>query len=369
MTPNIQTLTRLSMIVAMMLLTSCGKVDQQQEELLRPVRYQKVFFTGGDRVRKFSGVAQAGLESRLSFKVAGTVQTIAVQVGDRLKAGQLIAKLDPTDHQLQVQHAEASLQSAQAQMRNAETSYSRVRQLWENRSVSRNELDAARAAFESTSAQVRAFQKQLELARLQLSYCELKAPLAGAIATVDVEANENVLAGQTIVQLSSGTSLEVEVAVPEMLISQVREGQKVEVTFDALPDQKQSARITEVGVSPTGFATTFPVTVRLEQREPNARPGMAAEVAFNFSSKGQKERIVVPGAAVGEDRQGRFVFVVDFGEEEGQGIVRRKAVTIGEMTDEGIEILEGLVDGSLVVTAGVSKLVDGQKVKFLGEEE
>jgi RND family efflux transporter MFP subunit len=357
-----------AILLSALFFASCGKEKPQQEEILRPVRYQLVFATGGERERMFSGVAQAGVESRLSFKVGGTVKRVAVKVGDQVTAGDLIAELDDSDYRLQVQQAEASLASAEATERNAASNYDRVRQLWERRNASRNDLDATRAAQESAAAQVRALQKQLELARSQLSYARLTAPVNGAIARVDVEVNENVQIGQAIVQLSSGSELEVLVTVPEILISQIREGQKVDVVFDALPDKKFPARITEVGIAATSFATAFPVTARLDQSDPSMRPGMAAEVLFKFGSEGKIERIVVPSVAVGEDRQGRFVFVVDPG-EEGQGIVHRRAVTIGEMTDEGIEILEGLLDGSLVVTAGVSKLVDGQKVKFLGEEE
>ncbi|MFQ5627374.1 MAG: biotin/lipoyl-binding protein [bacterium] len=94
---------------------SCGEKKQEQQKTLRPVRYQQVYASGGNRVRTFSGSAQAGVESRLSFKVAGTVQRIAVQVGDRVRVGQLIAEIDPADFQLQVQKSEASLNQAKAQ--------------------------------------------------------------------------------------------------------------------------------------------------------------------------------------------------------------------------------------------------------------
>ncbi|MFQ5627375.1 MAG: efflux RND transporter periplasmic adaptor subunit, partial [bacterium] len=136
--------------------------------------------------------------------------------------------------------------------------------MYENRNASRNDLDAARAASGSADAQVAAAEKQLELARRQLSYTKLTAPVAGAIATVDIEPNENTQAGQTIAQLTAGSKLEVEVAMPEILISNVREGDPVVVTFDALPGITRNARITEVGVASMGIATAFPVTVLVD---------------------------------------------------------------------------------------------------------
>ena len=112
------------------------------------------------------------------------------------------------------------------------------------------------------------------------------------------------------------------------------------------------------------FATTFPVTVRLERTVEGLRPGMAAEVAFRFESTDRRERVIVPLVAVGEDRNGRFVFVVQRVDSI-TGVVLRRPVTVGELTtDEGFEILEGLVDGELVVTAGISRIADSMRVSL-----
>jgi len=347
---------------------SCAE-KEEAEPVLRPVRYQSVYSTGGGRTRSFSGVARAGIRSRLSFKVGGTIQKINVQVGDKVKPNQLIAELDPTDYRLQVQQAEASLESARAQERNARANYERISQLYERRNASRNDLDAARAASESAVAQVRAAEKQLDLARSQLSYTRLTAPVSGGIAMVDVEVNENVQPGQTIVELTSSSEIEVRVAVPGILIARIREGDKVQVYFDAKPGKVFPATVTEVGVAATEFATTFPVTVKLDVSDPDVRPGMAAEVNFKFGSEGQPARIIVPSVAIAEDDEGRFVFVVEETNESNVGVVKRKPVSIGDLTDEGIEVYDGLEEGEKLVTAGVSKLADGQKVKLLTARE
>lgn len=353
-----------TMIICLLaMILSCAE-EQIAPEILRPVRYQEIYATGGERMRTFSGVARAGLESRLSFKVPGTVDKIHVKVGNEVNVGQLIAVLDASDYQLQVQQANASLESAKAQERNARANYDRVRQLYENNNTSRNNLDAARASQESAQAQVSALEKQLALARLQVSYTRITAPVKGAIASVDVEENENVQSGQSIVQLSSGARMEVQVAIPEILIARIREGQQVSVSFDAIRDKTFNAAVTEVGISSTGFATTFPVTVRLEESAENIRPGMAAEAAFQFSTSGERERFLVPLSSVGEDRSGRFVFLLEPGDEPGEGRVLRNAVVLGELQGELVEILEGIIDGSRVVTAGVSQLADSQRVKF-----
>jgi RND family efflux transporter MFP subunit len=345
------------------LLPSCDREPPVQEPIVRPVRTQQVFLTGGPRLRTFAGIAQAGLESRLSFRVSGKVRLLNVKLGDQVKAGDLIAELDPMDYRLQVEETEASLERARADLRNAEAKYARVRALYENRNASQDDLDAARAGAESARAQVDSIRKRLELARAQLGYTRLRAATDGAIAQVAVEVDENVQAGQTVVLLTAGARPEVKVGMPEGLIARVEAGGKVIVTFDAIPAKTFSAVITEVGVV-TGLSSTYPVKVRLDQPDPDVRPGMAAEVTFRFGSEGDRERFLVPSIAVGEDLEGRYVFVVEPG-PQGFGTVRRRPVVVGELREEGIEVLEGLSEGDRVVIAGISKIAEGRKVRLL----
>jgi RND family efflux transporter MFP subunit len=282
-----------------------------------------------------------------------------------VRTGQLLAELDPYDYQLSVQQAEAALSQARAQARNANSTYDRARTLYENRSASKQDLDAARLAYESANAAVIASEKQLEQANLHLSYTKIFAAQNGAIAEVGVEANENVQAGFPILLMTSGSQLEVRVSIPEILISQIEEEKKVAVEFDAIRGRKLQGTVTEVGIKSTTMTTTFPVTIELDQANPDIRAGMAATVAFRFESKDDRVRFVLPSEAIGEDRDGRFVFLVkQLPEEEGYGTVHRKTVVVGELTTEGIEVFEGLDDEDLVVTAGISYIVDGQKVKL-----
>jgi RND family efflux transporter MFP subunit len=352
------------LLLTLSFLVSCQQ-EEQAEEIIRPVRYTQVFSTGGIRTRMFSGTAQSGMESKLSFKVPGTVRTIRVVMGDRVKAGQVIADLDPYDYELKVEQAEANLTQSISQARNADANYNRMRSLYENNNASIQDLDKARTASESSNAAVISAEKQLALARLQLSYTMLKAPLDGAIAEVNVEINENVNAGTPIVLLTSGSFIEVEISIPENLISRIEPNKKVSVRFDAIPDNEYPATVSEVGVSTTGMATTFPVTVRLDEATPDIRAGMVANVSFRFESRDDRILFLVPSQAVGEDREGRFVFVVEpKPDEQGYGTAKRKSVKVGELTEDGIEILDGISDGDLVVTAGVTRIVHEQKVKL-----
>jgi len=344
----------------------CGEAPQvEPEELIRPVRSQLVFLTGSDQVRTFSGTAKAGLEAKLSFKVSGTLQRLLVKVGDKVRQGQVMAALDAQDYDLQVQRAEAARARANASARSASADYSRVRALYENRNASRNDLDQARAAAESSRAEVASSTKDVEIARLQLGYTRLSAPAACYVASVPVEVNENVQAGKIVMEVVCGSRLEVEVGIPEVFIARVKKGSAVTATFDAIPGLQFPSIVTKVGVASGRMGTTFPVTVQLQQRVPGFRSGLAAEVTFRFVDRKGEARILVPSVAVGEDREGRYVYVLE-DVNEGIGRVTRRPVVIGELHAEGMEIIDGLADGTRIITAGVRRIHEGQQVRLMG---
>ncbi len=355
------------LLAAPLLASGCADAPPP-EEILRPVLTTTVYARGASRERTFPGTARAGRETELSFRVPGTVERLAVKVGDTVRAGQLIARLEQRDYEIAVSQTEAALAQAAAALRNAESDLERVRGLWEASNASQDQLDAALARQQSSSAQVDGARQSLEAARRRLDYTNLRAPVDGAIASVSVEVNENVNQGQKVVLLTSGARSEVEVAIPEVLISQIREGDAVTVSFDAMPGTEFDGVVTEVGVAATGTATTFPVKVRLGRAGSDVRSGMAANVRFRFETGNGGERIYLPTHAVAGDLDGRFVFVLEPAAEPGVGVVRRTPVEVGLLTADGLQILSGLSEGQRVVTAGVRRLSDGQRVKLLVPE-
>lgn len=344
-------------------LSGCSEEKKIESETIRPVRYEMVGTSNGGRERSFSGTAKSALESNLSFKVAGTISLIDVKIGDIVKKNQLIATLDNKDYSLTVQEAEAGLQQAKAQALNAASNYKRIRKLYENDNVSKSDLDNSRAAFDSANAFVKSIKTKLALAKSQMSYTLLSAPFAGAVTAVHVDENENTSPGHPIVSIASETKPEVSVAIPGILISKINEGGSVTVSFDALPGKTFNGTITEVGVAASRFATTFPVTISIQAEATQIRPGMAANVKFIFTSK-RASTIIVPSHAAGEDNKGKFVYVV-IPAKNNFATVKRVPVKTGELVTGGLEILEGLSDNDLVVTAGISKLKTGMKVRMM----
>jgi RND family efflux transporter MFP subunit len=349
--------------LALGLAAGCGRENPPAAPTPRVVRAQPVYLSGGDRVRTFAGVARAGMETQLSFKVSGTISRLDVQVGDQLRAGARVASLESTDFELQAENARANLLRQQAAARSAATTYARTVALYENNNASLAELEAARANDESAQAAVQSAQKSLELAQTQLSYTTLVAPVAGAISAVAVEEGENVAAGSPVAMLTAGSHIEVEATIPEMLIASVVAGQKVAAVFDAVGGREFSATIVEVGVAASSGASAYPVVARLDEPSAEVLPGMAAELRFTFANPDGHEVVVVPPTAVGEDISGRYVLLVR-DVEANVGRVVRVAVHVGDLTRDGLEILSGIADGDLVVTAGVDRLVDGESVRL-----
>lgn len=355
-----QTLTVVG-IALCAVLPGCGDAPATvAAEPLRPVRVAVVSRNGDLRQRSFTGVSQSTQESRMSFRVAGTVVELPVQVGDSLQSGDLIARLNTSTYDLAVQQAEASLAQALANQRNSDSNYSRVKELYENTNASRNDLDSARANAESAQAQVRSARKSLEIAQLDRSYTRLDAASDCTVASLDVEINENVSVGNPVATVNCGAGVEVRLSVPESLIGGLEQGTPADVKFNALPDRALGGRITEVGIPAGGNAATFPVVVALDEADRAVRPGMAAEVTFEFRSAATNS-MFVPAAALINDERGTFVFVAQPA-ADGKATIVRKDVQVGELTASGIEILNGLAEGDRVVTAGTSVIRASQTV-------
>ena len=311
----------------------------------------------------FSGSAEADEAADISFKVPGTLRNRPVSVGDKVSGGDLLGELDSRDFSVAVREAEAQLTRAKAELRNAESNYDRNRELYENDNVSKRELDAARASAESAQAQVAVARQSLKNKRLQLSYTRIVAHDDCEVARTFVKENENVNSGQAIVRLNCGACPSVRVSVPETQIGAISVGDPVTVAFGAVSDETFNAIVDEVGVAMQTDSSAFNVLVKLTENCQRIRAGMAADVAFQLDSQRHTNYISVPWVAVGEDRDGRYVYVLE-AEDAVHAIARRRPIQIAETTASGIVVESGLTPGERIVTAGVRRISDGMRVKL-----
>ena len=351
------------LIATLVPLGACGPGEEVAEEVLRPVRYITLSDEGSLRDRSFTGISKSSRESRLSFKVSGTVINVPVQIGQRLRAGDLIAEIDAASYVLQAQQAQAALVEAEANDRRAAANYDRTKGLYANDNASLNDLESARAQAESAEAIVGSAAKALEIARLNVSYTRLTAAADCSIASLDVEVNENVQSGQQVASVSCGDVYEVVVDLPESLIGSVDENTPVSIRFGSIPGETFGGEITEVAVASGAGSAAFPVVIQITDTHPDLRSGLAADVTFQFPlGAAGGNGVVLPVSAVIRDPSGTFVFVAEPEGEAGEALVRRRPVTLGELTQSGIEVVEGLQTGDRVVTAGITVIRDGQRV-------
>ena len=348
-------------LVLMSSLLACGEKEAPPEEQLRPVRFVTAAAGDGTRSRSFSGVSKSKSESRTSFKVAGTVTSVPVQIGQRLSAGDVIAELDRATYELQAQQAQAALVEAQANNRRAAANYERTKGLYANDNASLNDLESSRAEAESAEAMVEAAEKSLQIARLNVSYTRLTADTDCSIASLDVEVNENVAAGQQVAVVSCGDEFEVTMDLPESLIANVELGTAATIKFGALPSVEFSGEVSELAVASAAGTAGFPVVIRVLDASSALRSGLAADVTFHFDANDMAGTFVLPVSAVVNGTDGTYVFIAE-PSADGEATVRRRAVDLGELTQQGIEVVDGVDDGDRVITAGISVIRDGQRV-------
>ena len=367
-------------LACILFLQACGgESTEVQTQQLRPVRYGTISHSSGKDVHYYSGVCQASTETKMSFRVSGTIRNLAVKLGDRVRTGQLIATLDPADYNIQAEQAVASQKGSEANLKSAETqlivaraNYYRVEKVYENNSVplsefeqAKSNFETAKASFEAAQTQLLSSDKQTQSARNQVKYTRLLAPYSGIITAINAEENEIVASGNPVAVLSAEDNPEIQVGIPENIIARIKNGMKVGVTFSVLPNQRFAGTIREISYA-AGSSPTYPAIVRIDNPTDQIRPGMASNVIFDLGStaKDQPSYLVSPVQAIGEDENGNFAFVLEKADSAAY-VARKQKVEVGALLPDGFVVKEGLKEGDMVATAGLKSLLDGMKVGLM----
>lgn len=359
-------------LCALVMLAACGERDDgvPSEPAVRPVRTVFVGDSSDSELRRFPGRVEATQQAELSFRVAGQLREVLVREGDRVEAGEIIARLDPTDFQ-------TTLADRQANFDNAERNYRRASELVESGSISRLDYDRMEAQFRSAEA-------ALEQARNNLAYTELRAPFTGRIAQRLVENFEEVQARQPVFYLQGDQQLDIVIDLPETIIRRVRRGDAVEsgedvrtseaarvrawATFSDHAELELPLTLREVATRADTSTQTYRVTFSMAP--PTAftvLPGMTAEVAVDFSPLLSGDNVFwLPASAVQANAALEpQVWVYD----SGSGTVSARAVETGRVADDRIQVLSGLDGGEEIVAVGAAYLSEGMRVRPLPQLE
>jgi RND family efflux transporter MFP subunit len=349
---------------------SCGNNNESNQTDIRVVKYAVVEQTGSIRERTYSGITLSSSLTNLSFRTGGLLVQLNVKVGQRVKKGKLLARLDQKDAKLAYDQALADVQNAKAQYDAASSGFERAKQLYETNNASLSDYEAAKSSYSNAQSSYEISLKRLDLQKSQIEYTEIISPMDGIVSSVNSEINEVVQAGRTIIVMSreDENDMEVQVGLPEKYIDEIQNGDEVNVEIGSI-EGVFSGVVSEVAYSSSGTGVTYPVTVSLDTKgNRSVRPDMPAQVTFRFGSSNQQSFLVAPLKAIASGVDGNYVFKLVNDGEEGIYIASKVNVELGTITKDGYIIREGLNAGDLVAVAGLRSLYEGRKVKLLEEQ-
>ena len=362
----------ISILFFVFLLSNCSKQEVEEKEIIRPVRAMKVSDVSQLGARTFPGQARPTQEVDLAFRVSGPLIAMPVEVGDVVKVGDVVARIDPREYQVNINAVEGNLQEAQAAFRRAANDYQRELNILKQEpgATSKAAVDRKREERDRAAANIKSLQASLTSAQDQLEYTFLKAPFDGVVVSTYVENFEDVNAKQAILRILDDSRIEMIVNIPENLISYAQYVKKVFVSFDAFPENELEATVKEIGTEASSATRTYPVTLIMDQpSEFKILPGMAGKTiraemtSPDILREVGQEGVEIPISATfssGESDQ-TYVWVID----ENASTVGKREISTGALTDRGVRVTQGLSPGEWIAIAGVNYLSEGQKVTIL----
>jgi membrane fusion protein, multidrug efflux system len=302
--------------------------------------------SAGDRSQQgFDAVVEAVRQSVVAAQVAGAIIALEVQAGDRVKAGQALARIDARAAEHNASASDAQLRAAQAMLDLARQDFQRQKQLFDKQYISQAALERAESQYKATQAQAAALQAQAGAARTQSGLHVVRAPFSGVVAEVPVALGDMALPGKPLLTLYEPGALRVTAALPQSLAGATQAGLKVE--FPGLPPAQRWFVPTadRLQMLPTVDAATH--TVQLRVTLPPARadlvPGQFARVWLPGSAGNTAARVFVPAAAVVRRAELSAVYVVD---AKGTAVLRQ--VRLGRALGDSVEVLSGVSAGERV---------------------
>lgn len=347
-----------AMIFGALFLSACSE-SKAPGPPPRPVRVTSVQYKQTATTARYSGEIRARHESPLAFQVGGKLIKRLVDVGSVVERRQLLATLDQTDVRLDEAGAAAQLAAAQAELEQARKDLSHLGNL-------REKDLASQAALERRQDQVRTAEARVAAARAtqgsfsrKSGYAELRADHAGVITAVNAELGQIVSAGQAILRLAQTLEKEVVISVPENRLQDLQAASAIRINLWAAPERFYEGKLREVSPGVDEVLRTYTVKVSIQDADAAAAMGMTATV---HAQKNEAQPTAwLPLTALTQENGRPAVWVFDPAKET----VSPRAVAVGGYDGENAKLLDGVTDGEQVVTAGVHKLLAGQKVRLL----
>jgi RND family efflux transporter MFP subunit len=345
----------LAALACLLALAGCQSEAAPAAKVERPVQVERVAFARDNTSRDFVGIVRARYETDLGFRVAGKIVTRVVNVGDRVRADDVVARLDPGDLQLQVESAEAELAAATSNLAQAAADEERYATLKARGFAAVADFDRKKAAKDEADGRLERAKRALDLARNQLAYADLKAGADGVITATLAEPGQVVAVGQAVARLAHRGEKEAVVALPETWLGEARKS-RATVRLWSDPDRRFAAHLRELSPQADPATRTYAARFTIADADDSVALGMTATVTLAQAADAPVAKL--PLAAVLNRGAGPSVFVVD-----AAGALKLQPVKVAAFTEDAALVTGGVTDGEKVVTLGAQKLVAGTKVR------
>jgi RND family efflux transporter MFP subunit len=324
----------------------------------RPVIAQTVSAGARARTERYAGEVHARYEAPIAFRIDGKITRRLVGIGDRVKAGQLLATLDPSDAAMNAASARAAVAAATSQRDVSRLQRDRIASLRERGLISQSQLDQAEDAAKAAEAALQQARQQLGVRENQVGYASLTAEHDGVITTQDAEAGQVVAAGQRVFGLAWSDEREVHIAVPESRVAALRSDSALEVSLWAHPGRRYQGRLRELSAAADPQSRTFLAKVSIVDADADVHLQMSADVAVTGAGAGGT--FTLPASALFHQGTQPAVWIVD-----AQSRLALREVGDVRYVDDGVTIGSGLGEGDRVVTRGVHTLHAGDAVRIV----
>jgi RND family efflux transporter MFP subunit len=344
------------LLVFVIIASGCTQEEQtQQPEVIRPVKFFEVGGAGKGLTFEYSGEIKAAQEVDMSFEVPGKIIEFPVTEGQRVKKGDFLARVDPRDYQTMLDSARADLNAAVAE-------YDRARDLYENNTISKRDLDVARRNFEKAKADTTSARKTMEDTRIV-------APFDGVVARTVADKFQNIQAKEIILSIHDNSSLEMKVDIPEQdftkhkkksSLDKMTDSLKPELIISSLPGRRFQARFKEASTIADPVTRTFEVTFGFTPpSDITIFPGMTARLMITAAMEADTDILIPAKAVFSDDKKQAMVWKIH-GETKKTTSV---PVVVGDMSESDIYIKKGLKKGDIIAVSGVHQLRDGMTVR------
>jgi len=302
-----------------------------------------------------NGITKAWQEAEISPEVSGKIKSIFAEVGDELKAGDPIFKLNDELLKLQVEKAAALVTQLEGNYLSSKRDLSRKEKLYQDGVISELELDLAKAKEKADRGLLKGAEVSLKIAQRDLRESTIRSPINGNLAERLIDIGTTVSPQTKVASVVDTSKIRIRIGVSEKDIHKVRKGQLVKVYVDAFPDEGYQGRVLTVGMKADEASLTFPVEVKIiNNQEPLLKPGMVARLKIQTGNYSMVT--VIPQEVILTEEGESFVFVVR------DNVARKVKINTGPIIYSKVIVKNGLSAGDLLVTIGSHAISDGTKV-------